>query len=779
MNSVRPNNAALVTFLFIVAIAISALYDLQPPSPLPASAPDTLFSADRAVGYIKEIAREPHPLGSAANTTVRDYIVRQLKGIGIEPNLDTTVVTGSYSGIHYAARVVNIIARIPGADNTKAVLLMAHYDSVPTGPGASDDASGVATLLETLRALKASRPLKNDIVAVFTDGEENGMMGGQALADSNKLIHGIGVALNFEARGTSGPSIMFETSPDSSSGNGNGWLIRQLAASGADPVATSISEEAYKHLPNNTDFTWLKAKGVAGLNFAFIGDCEHYHSEMDNYSNVHESSIQHDGSYALSLAREFGNEQLPGPKYVNYTYFNFFWPTFVAYPSTLKSAITLLAVILFLLTAYVGRAKKVIKLPKAILSVLLSLIPPGLLGVGSYFLWKALQETYPEAEHFYFGAFYNDGLFLIAIIFAAVALTTAYFVYLRKYFRSSEMAMGALFWWLAATVAATNYAPQGAYLFQWPLIFSLLALLLFFVGPKSDFRSPLIMLALLICTIPGTYLTTSTSYLLYLTGVLPGMAAGIVVLVILTIETLLPQVAIVTAPNKWILPVAAIAIAVIFAGVALLTHRLDAEHPKADSMDYALDTNDSTAYWISFDNSPDEWTSQFMRNRLSIDSMPDFFPDWWRRPAMAGKAKPVNIKPASITMTADSTFRGAQFMQLLLKPAPGTRNVTLTAEEGAQILSSTVDGQVVSDSSAIFPSGKRKRWILHYYGVPDSGSTISFVIPVGQRLQLTAVEVVSGLPEVGSLPSYPRPASIMRQPFVTTDASLIFKSYTF
>lgn len=118
-------------------------------------------------------------------------------------------------------------------------------------------------------------------------------------------------------------------------------------------------------------------------------------------------------------------------------------------------------------------------------------------------------------------------------------------------------------------------------------------------------------------------------------------------------------------------------------------------------------------------------------------------------------------------------------MQLLVKPTPGTRNVTLTAEQGAQILSSAVDGRLISDSSAIFPIGKRNRWVLHYYGIPDSGSAISFVIPVGERLRLTAVEVVSGLPESGGLPSYPRPASIMRQPFVTTDASLVFRSYTF
>ncbi len=779
MNSLRPKNAAIVTFLFVIAIAISALYDLQPPGPIPATAPDSLFSADRAAGYIREIARTPHPIGSAADARVRQFIVAQLNAMGLHPKLDTAVATGSYSGIHYAATVINIVAKLPGTSNTKSILLLAHYDSVPTGPGASDDGAGVAALLETIRALKASPRLRNDVVAVFTDGEETGMMGGQALSENTKLMHGVGVALNFEARGTSGPCLMFQTSPDSASGNGNGWLIKQLAESGAHPVATSFSEDVYKRLPNNTDFSWLMSKGVAGLNFAFIGDIEHYHSAMDNYSNIDESSVQHDGSYALSLARQFGDEKLPGPETVNYVYFNFFWPGFVLYPATLVKAITVLAAILFLFTAYTGVVKKVVTLPKVMISFALSTIPPAVIGTGTYFLWKFLQSSYPEAGHFLFGSFYNDWLVLIGVIFAAIALTTAFYVFLRRFFRSSEMAVGSLFWWLILSVVATYYLPSGAYVFQWPLIFSSLALLIFFLGARTDFRSPIVMLALLICAIPSIYLATSTAYLIGMTGLLPAMAAAIVVLVILAMGTLLPHIAIIASPMKWLVPVGFAVAAVALVALAILTHRIDETHPMTDSIDYAINANDSTAYWISFDDSTDVWTSQFMRDRVNMDSIPDFFPEWWMSPRMAGKAVTAPVRPASITMITDSTFRGAQFMQLLVKPTPRTRSVTLIGEEGEQVLSSSVDGRPVSDSSAIFPTGKRNRWILRCYGIPDSGSTVSLVIPVGTRFTLTSIEVVSGIPEAGGLPSCPRPASIIERPFVTTDASIVVKSYTF
>lgn len=779
MNDLRPRTAAIVVFLFIVAIAASAFYDLQPPKPLPATAPDSLFSADRAAGYIREIAQVPHPLGSRANLKVRNCIFSQLEAMGLHPKLDTALVTGSYRGIHYAASVVDIVVHIPGFDNTKAVLLMAHYDSVPTGPGASDDGSGMATILETLRALKSSSPLRNDVIAVFTDGEEAGMMGGQALSENDTLMKQIGVALNFEARGTCGPSLMFQTSPDSLSGNGNGWLIRELAASGADPVATSMSSDAYKRLPNNTDFSWLKAKGVAGMNFAFIGDLEHYHSELDNYSNLDESSIQHDGSYALSLTKRFGNIPLPGPEFVNYIYFNFFWPSFVIYPSSLVTALTILAVVLFVLTVYVGVRKGVIKPVKSLISLSLSLIPLAALGAGTFFLWKAIQNSYPESSHFLFGTFYNDGIFLCAIAAAVFALTSAYYIFLRKYLRSSEMAMGTLFWWLLVTIASTYYLPDGAYLFQWPLIFSSIALLIFFLGPKSDFRSPLIMLILLICAIPGIYLTTSTSYLLYLMGLLPFVTTAIILLVIMEVGTLLPHIAIIAAPNKWVLPVGMFVAALAIGSIAVLTHHLDIHHPKSDSIDYAINMNDSSAYWISFDDSTDEWTSQFIRHPASMGSAPDFFPSWWQTPRLAAKAAAVGIPPVSVSIVSDTASRGAQFITLLVKSPEGASPVTLTADAATQILSSSVDGHPIPDSVAIFPAGEQSTWILHYYGLPDSGSTITLVIPAGEVLRLTSIETVPGLPEAGGLPSYPRPASIIRRPFVTTDASIVIKSYSF
>ena len=151
----------------------------------------------------------------------------------------------------------NILARIKGQgpSGKKALMLCAHYDSVDEGPGRSDNAAGVAVVLETLRALKAGPPLERDVIVLFTDGEESGLLGARLFVNEHPWAREIGLALNFDARGNSGPSIMFETS------DANGWLISQYAEAVQQPLATSLSMDVYKIMPNDSDMTVFKNGG--------------------------------------------------------------------------------------------------------------------------------------------------------------------------------------------------------------------------------------------------------------------------------------------------------------------------------------------------------------------------------------------------------------------------------------------------------------------------------------------------------------------------------------
>ena len=155
---------------FLLAIGLLLLVwisttPFMPPPVVPASATGKSFSAERAMDDLRVVAREPHAAGSAAQLRVRDHLLAEAAEVGLKGEVQK-------SGI-----IENVIVRLPGTASTHDVLITAHYDSHPPAPGAGDNGMPVAAMLETMRALRASPPLRNDIVFLFTDGEEKGWLG--------------------------------------------------------------------------------------------------------------------------------------------------------------------------------------------------------------------------------------------------------------------------------------------------------------------------------------------------------------------------------------------------------------------------------------------------------------------------------------------------------------------------------------------------------------------------------------------------------------------------
>lgn len=256
-------SAGILTFLFLMFWVILSLYQASPPAAVSANAPAADFSSGRAMTHVQMLAKQPHPMGSIEHGVVRDYIFNTLATNGLQPSIQTaTAVNRTADSMLVAATTQNVVARLQGTNNTKALLLSSHYDSRPQAFGASDDGAGVAAMLETLRALKSGAPLQNDVIFLFTDGEEDGLLGANAFTDEHPWAKDVGVVLNFDARGNSGPSMMFETSKS------NGWLIQEFAKAAPYPVANSLLVEVYRLLPNSTDFTVFNAHGIQGLNFA-------------------------------------------------------------------------------------------------------------------------------------------------------------------------------------------------------------------------------------------------------------------------------------------------------------------------------------------------------------------------------------------------------------------------------------------------------------------------------------------------------------------------------
>ncbi len=267
----RTKGNAFLVFIVLVSVTLVTILQTLPPSPLPANAPAAEFSAERAIEHIRVIAKQPHPTGSAANDAVRDYILAELKDLGLETETQRD------------GDLENVVGRIVGTRSSDAVLLTAHLDSVAEGPGATDDASGVAVLLETARALVSDRPLRNTVMFLFTDFEEGGSIGAKAFIAHHPWARDVRIVIGFDAGGLSGPAVLSATSAD------DGWLIRQLAQ--ADPYFTGSS--AINALADSgTDFGHgFRTAGFPGYAFDLYWD-RRIHTPEDNIENLNPYSIK-------------------------------------------------------------------------------------------------------------------------------------------------------------------------------------------------------------------------------------------------------------------------------------------------------------------------------------------------------------------------------------------------------------------------------------------------------------------------------------------------------
>jgi Peptidase family M28 len=349
----RARLALWSTLLAVLALAAFTWWMDAPPVPLPADAPSALFSAQRAAARLEGLVGtgQPHPLASAADARIRGQLVAELRALGIPTELqggwacDITLACGW---------VVNVIGRIAGTEpDSGAVLLASHYDSVPAGPGAGDDGVGVASVLEIARALRQQAPPRHPIILLIDEGEEAGLLGARLFVAEHPSARTVRAVVNLDARGDSGPSLMFETGPATD------WTLRLYARAVARPMSNSLYYFIYKLLPNDTDFTVFKAAGYEGLNYALIGDVERYHTPQDNLANLDLRSLQHQGQNALASVQALAAARLDRPGTQGAVFFDFMGRTLVHWPASwsVPVGIALALALLFALGVVKRRAR--------------------------------------------------------------------------------------------------------------------------------------------------------------------------------------------------------------------------------------------------------------------------------------------------------------------------------------------------------------------------------------------------------------------------------------
>lgn len=330
------------------------------PEPTATTAGPTSFRTDLAVADIARIARAPHPVGSAANAEVRDYLFARMTALGLQPTVQAGMAVNSVSrreGWILAGQMQNLVGVLPGKDRAApAIALMAHYDSVPASPGAADDATGTAVVLDVVRALKAKGTPERDVIVILTDGEEAGLLGAHLFFAEHPLARRIDLLINLESRGGGGRGNMFQTGPD------NGALIPLFAKTAVQPISNSLAVFLYSRMPNDTDFTVASAAGVRGLNFAFIGRQFDYHSPTSTLANLDKGSVRHMGEQALAATSALAfADTLPG-KAPDMVYSQTFGDHLLAYPAWGGWVVQLLAAGLIGLAILRGRRDDGLKL---------------------------------------------------------------------------------------------------------------------------------------------------------------------------------------------------------------------------------------------------------------------------------------------------------------------------------------------------------------------------------------------------------------------------------
>ncbi|MEX0273255.1 MAG: M28 family peptidase, partial [Flavobacteriaceae bacterium] len=342
---------SLLTLILVVLAIYWAFESLMPSYDQGQTVAETKFSTDRALTHVKAVSQDPHGVGSKGHADVRKYIMEELQKMGLKPTIQEGHTVGDWANL---SKAINIMARIEGKDTSgKALLLLTHYDSSPhSSLGASDAGSGVATLLEGVRAFLAQKVVpKNDIIILITDAEELGLNGADLFVNQHPWAKEVGLVLNFEARGSGGPSYMLiETN------GGNAHLIEEFTrASPQFPVANSLMYSIYKMLPNDTDLTVFREDGdIEGFNFAFIDDHFDYHTVRDNYERLDRNTLAHQGSYLMPLVSYFAQADLNGLKSDrDLVYFSFPFFGLVSFPFTWIWPLFMIGLVFFvLLVAY-------------------------------------------------------------------------------------------------------------------------------------------------------------------------------------------------------------------------------------------------------------------------------------------------------------------------------------------------------------------------------------------------------------------------------------------
>jgi hypothetical protein len=776
-----------LTLLLVLALLVWAgLQQLSTPAVVPASAPATEFSAARAMEQLWVIAAEPRAVGSSGHKATREYLIAQLNALGLDPQVQVTsiAVAGEDGAEGFGAGYVyNIVARIPGTNSTGAIAIDAHYDSGATGPGAMDDGSGVVTTLETVRALLAGSPVRNDVIVVFADAEEEGILGAAAFNEQHPWADDVRLAINFEGAGGDGPALLYATSEK------NSWLVDEYLEAAPEPNGASLLPSIvnlYKVGRLDCDLGEYTDNGSAGLGFVVLGDTSVYHTILDNPDEIDPGSIQQEGDNTLAAVRHFGNLDLTNtPRSGDRVFFTVGPGVVIHYADSL--AVVLAAGITALVVALVrtGLRRGMLTRRGLLAGTVVYLLGTIGAAVFAVTLWLAIHALNSDYQVMLVGS-YQSGWYVVALSFVTLAITAALYTLLDGRARRANLVAGALVGGLIPLWVASLLVPGMSYLVAWPLLFAILPLAWRVFAGRHAANRWWRVAVLAVAAIPAIVVLPGTLHaMLGLVNRLEGLSGigllGVLMLFVAPLAGLfVPHLHFLTGDldgsrRRWGVPATLAMVAVVLIGWPYTTSGFDAEHPRPDRIGYELNVDTGQAVWVSYDRQLDDWTGQFFPS--GTESTDHETALLGTLPAFVTPAPVVAIAPPEIIVLSD-TFEGdVRTLRLRLNSPRGARIMVADIDAPGEVVALAVDGRRL-DLRGLDWLGDGEFPVI-YRNAPPAGWQLTLAVRSSEPVVIDIEEVKDGLPDVPGITREPRPAEMMAAPGYAADPTTVIRSFRF
>ena len=763
----------LLAAMVLVATAFAGIAPLLSPATPANAAAAAGFPLDAARDDLAAVAAAPHPMGSAEQATVEAYLVGELTAMGLQPQVDAEQVTMAPDPPNsvWTGTVRNIVARIEGTgpDADQAVLLAAHYDSVPTAAGAGDNGAGVVSVLAAMRMLAAAPP-RHDVIAAFVDGEEHEMLGSLALVETAGWMSDVQVVVNTEGVGNAGRVTPALTTPS------NGWALRQYLAAAPSPVVYSAFDAPLNATGQGADLGRYQDVVPAGLELVGIGGLPAYHAGTDTADGIHEGTLAEYGATVVQLAQRLSEADLGSVQAPNLVAFTVVDGVTVAYPSTWSLPLAVLAAAGVVATTWLALRRGRVRTRRVVLAWL-ALGVAGLSGIlAATGLWVAARAVDPRLSDALNGGVYERTPYVLAALAAGAAGVLLVLWPLRRRCTGLEAVAGALVGWSLVALLLAVFLPDAAYAATWPLLAATVG---FGVLAARERPPGVTLVTVTLATIPAFLLVSPLIGLYFLLAarfelMIPVATPLPMLWAVLALTLVIPLLLLARPRPGWRPAAAAAAVAVSLAAVGVAVGAASSG-PRPDLLVYHADGDAGTARWVALPQRVDAYTSQVADGGWTPTT---FEASPFHQP---GDTEPASSVPAPVlpavdplapqlAVSSDITTSQGREIALDVSAASGTYALTLDVRSGAGVSSITVNGAPVPEATSGDPASVR---VVAYS--PTGNIPVEVSVPTGADVEVAMASYTRGLDGTPAPGLQPRPPNLTTAVHEVPDAVLVTK----